>query len=56
MTHATSDTFVGLMWRRFGTPSGVAAGGTEEEEDRLAYKRCQSDPQLPLMFDFCQAP
>src|SRR5215207_6022546 len=25
------DIFVGIMWRRFGTPTGVASSGTEEE-------------------------
>ena len=51
----TYDIFVGLMWRRFGTPSGVAGSGTEEEY-RLAYKRWENDPEMPLMFYFCQAP
>jgi Domain of unknown function (DUF4062) len=27
------DLFVGIMWRRFGTPTGVAGSGTEEEFD-----------------------
>jgi hypothetical protein len=26
-----ADLFVGIMWRRFGTPTGVAGSGTEEE-------------------------
>ena len=49
------DIFVGVMWRRFGTPSGVAESGTEEEY-RLAYRRWEQEPELPLMFYFCQAP
>src|SRR4051812_17899451 len=28
--------YVGVMWRRFGTPTGVAGSGTEEEFN-LAY-------------------
>jgi hypothetical protein len=27
------DLFVGIMWRRFGTPTGVAGSGTEQEFD-----------------------
>src|SRR5438034_900746 len=27
------DIFIGIMWQRFGTPTGVAASGTEEEFD-----------------------
>lgn len=49
------DIFVGLMWRRFGTPTGVAESGTEEEF-RIAYQRWEQDQNLPLMFYFCQAP
>jgi len=30
------DIFIGIMWRRFGTPTGVAGSGTEEEY-RIAY-------------------
>jgi hypothetical protein len=29
--------FVGIMWRRFGTPTGLAGSGTEEEF-RIAYQ------------------
>jgi hypothetical protein len=49
------DVFVGVMWRRFGTPSGVAGSGTEEEF-RVAYKRWEATPQIALMFYFCEAP
>lgn len=49
------DIFVGIMWRRFGTPTGVAGSGTEEEI-RIAYQRWESNPDLILMFYFCQAP
>ena len=31
-----SDIFVGIMWKRFGTPTGKAGSGTEEEFD-VAY-------------------
>lgn len=49
------DVFIGVMWRRFGTPSGVAGSGTEEEF-RIAYKRWEESHQLALMFYFCEAP
>src|SRR5438309_1896456 len=28
------DIFIGIMWKRFGTPTGRAGSGTEEEFDR----------------------
>jgi hypothetical protein len=49
------DIFVGIMWRRFGTPSGVAGSGTEEEY-RNAWKQFEKNPDLILMFYFCQQP
>ena len=49
------DVFIGIMWRRFGTPSGVAGSGTEEEF-RLAYRRWEEAKQLALMFYFCEVP
>jgi hypothetical protein len=49
------DLFIGMMWRRFGTPTGIAGSGTEEEY-RIAYHAWQQNPQMPLMFYFCQKP
>lgn len=49
------DIFVGVMWRRFGTPSGVAGSGTEEEY-QIAYGRWQKNPAMALMFYFCETP
>jgi hypothetical protein len=49
------DIFVGIMWRRFGTSSGMAGSGTEEEF-RIAYRAWERDQQLVLMFYFCQEP
>lgn len=49
------DVFVGIMWRRFGTPSGVAGSGTEEEF-HIAYRRWEASKQLALMFYFCEVP
>jgi hypothetical protein len=49
------DLFVGIMWRRFGTPTGVAGSGTEEEY-RRAYELWEKNNSMPLMFYFCQKP
>jgi hypothetical protein len=49
------DVFVGIMWKRFGTSTGVADSGTEEEY-RIAYGAWERNPDMPLMFYFCQTP
>jgi hypothetical protein len=47
------DIFVGVMWKRFGSPSGVADSGTQEEFD-IAFARWQEDNARALMFFFSQ--
>lgn len=49
------DVFVGLMWRRFGTPSGKADSGTEEEY-RRAYRSWKRLREPHIMFYFSAAP
>ena len=50
------DIFVGIMWRRFGTPTTVAASGTEEEF-RIAHRAWEGEHRLlQILFYFCQAP
>ena len=49
------DIFVGIMWKRFGTDTGVAGSGTVEEFDR-AYARWKSTGQPPILFYFCERP
>jgi hypothetical protein len=50
------DIFIGIMWTRFGTPTGRAGSGTAEEFYR-AYKRHQENPhQVRIMFYFKDAP
>lgn len=49
------DIFVGIMWKRFGSPTGVADSGTEEEF-RLAYKAWIENDSPQIMFYFCHAP
>ncbi|HEY0173894.1 MAG TPA: DUF4062 domain-containing protein [Pyrinomonadaceae bacterium] len=49
------DIFVGIMWKRFGTPTPEFGSGTEEEF-RDAYARWEKTKKTPhLMFYFCQA-
>ena len=47
--------FVGIMWARFGSPTGVAASGTEEEFD-LAYRLWQEKRLQRILFYFCEEP
>jgi len=49
------DIYVGIMWRRFGTPTGVAGSGTEEEF-RNAYQAWERNRDIQIMFYFCQKP
>lgn len=49
------DIYVGIMWRRFGTPTGVAGSGTEEEFQN-AYQAWEQNSRIQLMFYFCQKP
>lgn len=49
------DIFLGIMWRRFGTPTVVADSGTEEEF-RRAYECWEADQQTHILFYFNQAP
>lgn len=48
------DIFIGVMWKRFGTPTGEADSGTEEEF-KLAYDEWKRDNKLHLTFYFSQA-
>ncbi len=50
------DIFVGIMWTRFGTATGRAGSGTEEEFNR-ALERYRADPRsVKIMFYFKDAP
>ena len=48
------DIFVGIMWKRFGTPTGQADSGTEEEFN-LAYEEWKRNNRLQVLFYFSQA-
>lgn len=47
--------FVGIMWKKFGTPTLKAESGTEEEFE-LAYKRYSEKKDIQIMFYFNSAP
>jgi len=49
------DIFIGIMWKRFGTPTGRAESGTHEEF-QLAYEQWESTKSIRILFYFCQAP
>jgi formylglycine-generating enzyme required for sulfatase activity len=50
-----SDTFIGILWNRFGTPTGKAQAGTEEEFD-VAYQQWEKKGRPRIHFYFCQRP
>jgi hypothetical protein len=50
------DLFLGILWKRFGTPTPRAGSGTQEEFEK-AYKRFKANPdELRIMFYFKDAP
>jgi hypothetical protein len=49
------DIFIGIMWKRFGTDTGVAESGTTEEFNN-AFDRWKRTGQPHVMFYFCQKP
>ncbi|MEM6644718.1 MAG: DUF4062 domain-containing protein, partial [Bacteroidota bacterium] len=46
------DIFVGIFWKRFGTPTGEADSGTQEEFQN-AYDRWKETRQPHILFYFC---
>lgn len=48
------DIFIGVMWKRFGTPTGEADSGTEEEFN-LAYEEWERNKDPHIAFYFSQA-
>ncbi len=45
------DIFLGIMWQRFGSPTGIADSGTEEEY-RYAYKLWKDNGVPQILFYF----
>ncbi len=50
------DLFVGLMWYRFGTPTGRAGSGTVEEFQRAKARHDANPDDLQLMIYFKDSP
>jgi len=50
-----TDIFIGILWNHFGTPTGRADSGTEEEF-QIAYEAWKSKGLPRIMFYFCQRP
>jgi hypothetical protein len=49
------DIFIGIMWKRFGTPTNRSESGTKEEFER-AYQRFKDGDNLNIMFYFNNEP
>src|SRR5450432_339291 len=49
------DVFLGVMWKRFGSPTGRAPSGTVEEFEG-AYELWKTHGAPHVMFYFCSAP
>lgn len=49
------DVFIGVLWNRFGSPTGKADSGTLEEFN-LAYSTWANHGAPRIMFYFCQRP
>lgn len=45
------DIFIGIMYKKFGTPTKVAGSGTEEEFD-IAYSKLERKEPVDIMFYF----
>ncbi|MCX6600910.1 MAG: DUF4062 domain-containing protein [bacterium] len=50
------DIFLGIMWTRFGTPTGRAGSGTEEEFNRAYRRYKEGEHDLKILFYFKNAP
>ena len=50
------DIFIGLMWSRYGTATGRAGSGTEEEFNRTLERYRQDPESIRIMFYFKDAP
>jgi len=51
----TYDIYLGIMWKRFGTPTEIAGSGTEEEFNH-AYSLRKQVGNLHVLFYFCNNP
>lgn len=49
------DIFIGIMWTRFGTPTGSAESGTEQEFNTAYAKWLEAPKSIRVMFYFNKA-
>ena len=49
------DIFIGVMWKRFGSPTSAAGSGTVEEFERAQTRR-EETGRPTIMFYFCDEP
>lgn len=52
---APYDLFIGIMWKRFGSPTPSAGSGTQEEYN-IAYELWQKKKVIDIMFYFSKKP
>ena len=50
------DIFIGILWKKFGTPTIIALSGTEEEFDRAYEKHTMNPGSIRIMFYFNESP
>ena len=50
------DIFIGMMWQRFGTPTGRAGSGTEEEFERAYNRFVETKGETKIMLYFSSKP
>lgn len=50
------DIFIGILWKKFGTPTSVALSGTEEEFNRAYEKHTMNPGSIRIMFYFNESP
>ncbi len=50
------DIFIGILWKKFGTPTTVALSGTEEEFNRAYEKHTMNPGSIRIMFYFNESP
>lgn len=53
---ADFDIFIGVLWTRFGTPTGRASSGTEEEFEKAHAKWKANSDSIRVMFYFKTTP
>jgi hypothetical protein len=50
------DIFIGMMWQKFGTPTGRAGSGTEEEFERAYNRYVETKGETKIMLYFSSKP